>query len=107
MSRAVDTIATIVLFVALLPGVVAAFAIGFHLIMLGDGVSPERPRQGWGVMVGVVGVPLAATGIYLGAALFAWLTNGVAFYIPILALAVGAAAVVGISALAAWLVKHL
>ncbi|MEN4464242.1 hypothetical protein ABFV47_25070 [Mycolicibacterium fortuitum] len=107
MSNTADTIVTTALFIALLPGLAAAFAIGFHLIMLGDGLSPERPRQGWGVMVGVVGVPLAATVIYLGAAIFAWLTHGFAFYIPILALVVGAAAVVGISAFADWLVKHL
>lgn len=106
MSNTADTIVTIVLFIALLPGVLVAFAIGFHLIMLGDGVSPDRPRQGWGVMVGVVGVPLAATMIYLGAAIFAWLTPGFAFYVPILALVAGAAAVVSISALADWLVKH-
>lgn len=72
MSNTADTIITAILFVALLPAVVVAFAVGFHLIMLGDGVSPDRPRSGWGVLVGVVGVPLAATATYLAAAILAW-----------------------------------
>lgn len=107
MSNTADTIITAILFVALLPAVVVAFAVGFHLIMLGDGVSPDRPRSGWGVLVGVVGVPLAATATYLAAAILAWVAPGPTFYIPIVALLIGAAAVVGTSALADWLVKHL
>ncbi|OBB80178.1 hypothetical protein [Mycolicibacterium peregrinum] len=107
MSNAADTIITAILFVALLPAVVVAFVVGLHLIMLGDGVSPDRPRSGWGVMVGVVGVPLVATAIYLAAAILAWLTPGPTFYIPIVALLIGMAAVVGTSALADWCVKHL
>ncbi|MEX3743229.1 hypothetical protein [Mycolicibacterium porcinum] len=107
MSNTADTIITVILFVALLPAVVVAFAVGFHLIMLGDGASPERPRSGWGVMIGVFGVPLVATATYLAAAILAWLAPGPTFYIPIIALLIGTAAVVGTSALADWCVKRL
>lgn len=107
MSTTADTVVTVVLFVALIPAVVFAFVIGFHLIMLGDNASPEQPRSGWGLLVGVIGVPLSAIAIYIGAVIFAWITPGYTFYIPLIALAVGAAAVVGLSGLADWLVKHL
>ena len=107
MSGTVDTILTIVLFVALIPGVFAACAIGFHLIMLGDKASPEHPRRSTaGLIVGVFGVPLSAIIIYITAGALAWTSSGYTFYFPLIALAVGAGAVVGLSALADWIISR-
>lgn len=101
MNSTVDTVLTIVLFVALIPGVLMACVIGFHLIMLGDKASPEHPRTTTaGLIVGVFGVPISAIIIYITAVTLAWTSSGYTFYYPLVALAVGAGAVVGLSALA-------
>ncbi|CKH32365.1 hypothetical protein ABH105_33060 [Mycolicibacterium smegmatis] len=100
MIASVDTTVTIALFVALIPAVGAAFMIGIHLMMLGDNISADRPRRIWGIYAGVIGVPLSAVAIYLTAAVLAWKAHGLTFYYPLIGLAAGAAAVVGISALA-------
>ena len=99
-----DTIITVVLFVALIPAVVAAIAIGLHLLMLGDGVSSKRGFSG--VLIGVVGVPVAAVGVYVAAAVLAWTADGYTFYYPIVALLVGAALTVGLSSLADRIVRR-
>lgn len=53
MSNTADAIITAILFIALLPAVLVAFAVGFHLIMLGDSASPDRPR--WSCFGGAYG----------------------------------------------------
>lgn len=104
MTSTADTIITVVLFVALIPPVLYAVAIGLHLLMLGDGVSTKRGFAG--VLVGVVGVPVAAISVYLTAAIWAWNAQGYTFYYPIAALITGAALTVGLSSLADRIVRR-
>lgn len=103
MGGTVDTILTVVLFVALLPAVVVAVFVGLHLLMLGDGVTEKGSP--WGVWVGVVGIPISAIAVYIAAAALAWTTHGYRFYIPVLALLVGSLLTVGLSALAHRIVR--
>lgn len=97
MTATADTIITVVLFVALIPAVLCAVAIGLHLLMLGDGVATKRGFAG--VLIGVVGVPIAAVAVYLAAAIWAWNTEGYTFYYPIVALVAGTVLTMGLSAL--------
>lgn len=57
MGGRVDTILTVVLFVALLPAVVVAVFVGLHLLMLGDAVTEK------GLAMGRVGRGSRDTGI--------------------------------------------
>lgn len=104
MSSTTDTIITVVLFVALVPAVIAAIVIGLHLLMLGDGVSDKRGFAG--MLVGVVGVPVGAVAIYVTAVLLAWAADGYTFYYPVVALVVGALLTVGLSGLADRIVRR-
>ena len=99
VSDTLDVTVTVVLFVALIPCVVVAIAIGLHLLMLGDTIT-DRHGSIWGVVIGVVGIPIAVIGIYLAAVVLAWRANGATFYYPVVALIVGGVATVGLSALA-------
>lgn len=98
MTRTADTIATVALFVALIPAVLYAIAIGLHLLMLGDRVTTKRGFAG--VLIGVIGVPVAAVTVYLTAAICAWHSEGYTFYYPIIALISGAALTAGLSGFA-------
>ena len=98
MSATVDTVVTVVLFVALLPAVAVAAYIGVHLLMLGDGIT-ER-GSAWGVWVGVIGVPVSAVSVYLATVALAWVAPGLTFYYPIAALVVGSLLTAGLSAAA-------
>lgn len=104
MSESTDTVITVVLFVALIPAVIAAIAIGLHLLMLGDGVSNKRGFAG--VLLGVVGVPVGAVTVYVAAVVLAWNTDGYTFYYPVVALVVGALLTVGLSGLADRIVRR-
>lgn len=103
MSGSVDTIVTVVLFVALLPAVVVAVFVGLHLLMLGDSITEKGSP--WGVWVGVVGIPVSAVAVYAAAATVAWNTHGYRFYIPFVALLVGSLLTMGLSALAHRIVR--
>lgn len=105
MSGGVDTILTVVLFVALLLAVVVAVFVGLHLLMIGDAVTEKGSP--WGVWVGVVGIPASAVAVYIAAVVLAWTTHGYRFYIPIVALLVGSLLTVGLGALAHRIVRGL
>lgn len=104
MSETTDTVVTIVLFVALIPAVIAAVFVGLHLAMLGDGVSDKRGFSG--VLLGVVGVPVGAVAVYVAAVVLAWNTDGYTFFYPVVALLVGALLTVGLSGLADRIVRR-
>lgn len=102
-QTALDTVITVVLFVALLPAVPAAVFVGLHMLMLGDALTDKGSP--WGVWVAVVGIPVSAVVVYVAAAVLAWTTHGYRFYIPIAALLVGSLLAVGLSALAYRIVR--
>ncbi|MHA3023888.1 hypothetical protein ACXPWS_26905 [Mycobacterium sp. BMJ-28] len=104
MSETTDTVVTIVLFVALIPAVIAAVFVGLHMAMLGDGVSDKRGFSG--VLLGVVGVPIGAVAVYVAAVVLAWNTDGYTFFYPVVALLVGALLTVGLSGLADRIVRR-
>ncbi len=103
MTGSIDTIVTVVLFVALLPAVLVAVFVGLHLLMLGDAVTEKGSP--WGVWVGVVGIPVSAVAVYVAAAALAWSAHGYRFYIPVAALLVGSLLTVGLSAMAHRIVR--
>lgn len=93
------------MFIALIPGVMVAVAVGLHLLMLGDGITGKRGSF-LGIVIGVVGVPLAAVGVYITAAVLAWRASGYTFYYPIAALVIGGLLTVGLSGLADRIVRR-
>lgn len=93
-----DTWVTIALFVALLLPVMGAVMLGFFSMMLSDG-GPKTAVY-IALIIGVIGVPLSAIAVYLGAAALAWRADGLTFYYPIVALGVGALVVACLAGLA-------
>ena len=96
--QALDTIATILLFIVLIGWVCLSIYAGATSVMLSDSGAPGIAIIG--VVLAVAGIPLSVIAAYVIAVIRAWHADGPTFYYPLVAFVVGtvlAALVMGVA----------
>ncbi|NMO00334.1 hypothetical protein HH308_03795 [Gordonia sp. TBRC 11910] len=87
-----DTLATVAGFAVVFVGVVLAFGYAPLFLMVGDTVTPRSSTLKVALVYVLVAVPpLAVSAVYLGAIVLAALADGLTYFYPWAALAIGAA----------------
>jgi hypothetical protein len=102
--QALDTIATILLFIVLIAWVCLSIYAGAMSVTLSDSGAPGVALIG--VALAVIGIPLSVIVVYVLAVVRAWHADGYTFYYPLVAFVVGtvaAALVLGV----AWAILSL
>ncbi|MBN7442444.1 hypothetical protein I3U51_18080 [Mycobacteroides abscessus subsp. abscessus] len=89
MSRTVDSVITVALFVGLVPLVAIACIFAFWNGVRGYSGKTESNASSYSFFIGPVGIPIATLLCYLVALILACLSSGYTFYYPLVALGVG------------------
>lgn len=96
--QALDTIATILLFIVLIGWVWLSIYVGATSVVLSDSGAPGIASIG--VALAVVGIPLAVIAVYVLAVIRTWHADGYTFYYPLIPFVAGtvlAALVMGVA----------
>jgi hypothetical protein len=89
MSRTVDSVITVVLFVGLVPLVAIACIFAFWNGVRGYSGKTESNASSYSFFIGPLGIPIVAFLCYLVALILACFSTGYTFYYPLAALGVG------------------
>ena len=101
--QALDTIATIALFIVLIGWVWLSIYVGATSVTLSDSGAPGIAFVG--VVLAVVGIPLSVIAVYVIAVIRAWRADGYTFYYPLVAFVVGTASAALVMAVALGIVR--
>ncbi|WNG80133.1 hypothetical protein C6A86_017955 [Mycobacterium sp. ITM-2016-00316] len=101
--HAVDAVATILLFVALLGWVGLSVYAGAMSVTLSDSGAPGVAVVG--VLLAVIGIPASVIAVYVAAIVYAWQADGYTFFYPLVALAAGTLLAALVAAVAFGLVR--